>query len=92
MFHFITTTDSEQDPLTFIMENSVPYTISSTQTQSVSIWLAVPINFISITTTFVWNYLDAFILIISIGLSTLFQLFNDKLMETQEVLVHVLSF
>lgn len=92
MFHFITTVGGEQDPLTFIVENSVPYTFSSSQTQPVPIWVAIPINFISITSTFVWNYLDALILVISIGLSTLFQLFNDELRETQEVHVHVPSF
>lgn len=90
MLHFVTTVDSEQDPLTFIVENSVPYTFSTTQTQSISIWMAIPINFISITSTFVWNYLDALILIISIGLSTLFELFNDQLMETQEVHAHAI--
>lgn len=81
MFHFVTTVHGEQDPISFIIENSVPYTFNSSK--FVPIWATIPINFISITTTFVWNYLDAFILVISIGLSTLFQLFNDELMETQ---------
>lgn len=89
MFHFITTAHSEQDPLPFIVENCVPYTFNSTR--CIPTWATIPINFISITASFVWNFLDAFILVISIGLSTLFQLFNDELMDTHGE-VYVLSF
>lgn len=80
LFHIMT---SEGDPLTQIVKFSVPYMFTSASV--VPIWGAVLIEYISITTTFVWNYSDVFILLISIGLSTQFELFNDELMETQEV-------
>lgn len=84
MFHLITTMHSEQDPLSGVIKSAVPYVF--TTTQFVPIWAAIPIDFISIATAFVWNFLDVFILVISVGLSTQFQLFNDELLETQEVI------
>lgn len=80
LFHIIT---SERDPLTAVVKFSVPYMFTSAE--FVPIWGAFLVEIISITTTFVWNYSDAFILLISIGLTTQFQSFNDELMKTQEV-------
>lgn len=45
----------------------------------IPVWAAFFINFINISATFVWNYTDIFIMIISIGLSTHFQLINKEL-------------
>lgn len=41
-------------------------------------WYGKLVNFIS---TFAWNYMDVFVMIISIGLSSKFQQLNDNLMK-----------
>ncbi|XP_055326858.1 gustatory receptor for sugar taste 64f-like [Sitodiplosis mosellana] len=46
------------------------------------IWEAICFKFLSVITTFVWNFLDVFIMVISIGLSTQFRLFNFELRQT----------
>lgn len=81
-FHFILTCTTGKDPITEITKRKVPYLF--TNYDIIPIY-ALPINLISITTTFVWNFLDVFIMVISLGLSTEFQLFNTELKEAHEV-------
>lgn len=84
MFNFMTMTNNDKDPLSEVVKRAVPHLFN--QTQFVPIWVAIPTYFIRITTSFMWIFSDVFILVISIGLSTQFQLFNDELVETQPVI------
>lgn len=46
-------------------------------------WVSFPFYGLSITATFVWNYLDIFITMMSMGLSTLFKQLNNELEQTK---------
>lgn len=83
MFHFLVTHHSEKNPFTELIRSQVPYLIPSGTV--ISVWTALLINFINITTLFVWNYQDVFISVMSIGLSTLFKLYNAELSKAQAV-------
>lgn len=49
------------------------------QSDILPMWIAILISFINENATFIWNYIDIFIMIVSIGLSTHFKLLNIEL-------------
>lgn len=82
-FHFIITRFDDKDPVTEVIKRKVPYLFESSD--NIPVWEAIFIDLISITATVMWNYVDVFIMSISLGLSTQFKLFNAELKEAQGV-------
>lgn len=73
LFHYIVTCTRERGTMVNFVELNVPYV------GRVPIWAAFFIDFINVAATFVWNYSDIFIMIVSIGLSTHFKLINKEM-------------
>lgn len=73
LLHYIIICQREREVLINFVKLNVPYI------DHIPIWAALFINFINISATFVWNYTDIFIMIVSIGLSTHFKLINKEL-------------
>lgn len=86
MFHFMSITKADKDPLSEVLKRAVPYLFA--KSQYIPMWAVIPIYCLRITASFIWIYVDVFIQVISIGLSTQFQLFNGELLETQPVVEH----
>lgn len=76
-FHFITSSHPEKDPIIALINKNQPGIFASDD------YLPLPvacfIKLISMYAVFTWNYLDAFIMVLSVGLSANFKLINDKL-------------
>lgn len=53
------------------------------QSHSLPMGIAIIICFINECATFIWNYIDIFIMMMSIGLSTHFKLFNIELKQAK---------
>lgn len=81
VLHFVMKCDPGKDPFTELVKSNVPYLITSDD--RISVWLAFLINLINVFATFVWNFLDIFIMIVSIGLSTHFKYLNNELEQTK---------
>lgn len=81
MVHFVIYCQPERNPLMELVKQDIPYLF--TYREEIPIWQAILAKYICVTITFVWNYLDVFIVTISIGLSTLFQLFNEELEQAK---------
>lgn len=75
--HFVLTCLKGKEPIIELVKHNVPYLIE--RFDHVSVLMAICINFINIISTFVWNFLDIFIMSISIGLATHFELLNNEL-------------
>lgn len=75
--HYIFIGMSEQfsvmDFIRKLLESLVP------QSHALPMVIAILISFINENATFIWNYIDVFIMIVSIGLSTHFKLLNIEL-------------
>lgn len=69
---------SDKDFVTELISNLVPHLVPENELLPSS---ALLICVIVESATFVWNFLDIFIMIISVGLSTHFELFNHELEE-----------
>lgn len=65
-----------------LLEIMVPFI--QTITEQIPVWASIPLFFLSICATFVWNYLDIFITMISMGLSTLFKQLNSELEQAKD--------
>lgn len=71
--------------MTELAKHNVPHLIDLFGKVSLSV--AILVNLINVCSTFVWNFMDIFIMIVSIGLSSHFQLLNNQLRQaTIEVL------
>lgn len=75
--HFIITTQPDKDAIIELAKNNCPGVIISDGFSS--FWAACFINLIKIFAKFTWNYVDVFIMVVSVGLSTHFKLINDEL-------------
>lgn len=75
ILHFSIVCRKNNDPLNDLLETQSPYLFSSGS----QIFDLICGQFINLTATFVWNFLDVFVIIISNGLSTMFELFNEDL-------------
>ena len=76
--HSIIKFNSEKDVLTELVISLVPHLVPRTVTE-LPTSVALLISYINESATFVWNFLDIFIMIIGIGLSTHFKLLNIEL-------------
>lgn len=56
------------------------------ESEQLPIYVSLLLCFMNECAVFVWNYLDLFIMIVGIGLSTLFEILNQKL---ERALVHI---
>lgn len=54
-----------------------------TSSDRIPIWVAMIIYFMNLCATFVWSYMDVFIMMISVGIATLFKLLNNELKQAQ---------
>lgn len=79
VLHYIRTCHEDQDPMTELAKHNVPHLIDFFGKIPVSV--AILVNFINVISTFVWNYMDIFIMIVSIGLSSHFKLLNNELRQ-----------
>lgn len=79
--HFVLVCETNKDPMTELVRVQGPHMF--TLTEYTSVWKVFCAKFINITSTFVWNYLDTFIMTISIALSTQFELFNNELIQAK---------
>lgn len=75
--HSIAIYHSDKDVLTELVRSLVPHLVP--QSEPLPIFVALLICYINESATFVWNFLDIFIMIVGIGLATHFQLFNYQL-------------
>lgn len=86
LIHFVVMCESNKDPMTELVRVQGPHLF--TQTNHTSIWKVVCVKFLNLTSTFVWNFLDVFIMTISIALSTQFELFNRELIRTKNEVIY----
>lgn len=75
--HSIMIYQSNGDILTELVRNLVPHLVP--QCERLPPFIALLICYINESATFVWNFLDIFMMIVSFGLSTHFKVLNDEL-------------
>lgn len=89
--HYVLTCEKLKNPLLEHVNLDVPHLF--TDAEEISIAQAVLAKSISISVTFVWSYLDIFIMTIGIALTSQFKLFNDELNRAKgEVWTSISSF
>lgn len=74
---FIIKCQPDQDPVTQLVLIQAPHLFPPNEL--IPLWKAICAKFLSIIATFVWNYVEVFIIIICIVLFTHFRLFNSEL-------------
>ncbi|XP_031638769.1 gustatory receptor for sugar taste 64f-like [Contarinia nasturtii] len=75
--HHVITCQMGKNPFVELIKQNVPFLFNSDS--EISFWEATSVSFISLISTFLWNFLDVFIVVISIGLTMHFKLFNHDL-------------
>lgn len=75
--HSILIYHSDKDILTELIRSLVPHLVP--QCDALPTFMALLICFINESATFVWNFLDIFLMIVGVGLSTHFKVLNNKL-------------
>lgn len=89
--HYVLTCEKSKNPLLEHVNYDVPHLF--TGAEEISIVQAIFAKSISISVTFVWSYLDIFIMTIGIALTSQFKLFNDELNRAKgEVWTSISSF
>lgn len=78
--HSILIYHSDKDILTELIRSLVPHLVP--RSERLPTYLALLICCINESATFVWNFLDIFLMIVGIGLSTHFKVLNNKLEHT----------
>lgn len=73
LLHYIITCLREREVIIAFVRINIPHV------DIIPLWAAFFLNFVNISATFVWNYTDIFIMIVSIGLTTNFKLINREL-------------
>lgn len=68
---------SDKHILTELIRSLVPHLVP--RNEPLPTFLALLICFINESATFVWNFLDIFLMFVGIGLSTHFKLFNNEM-------------
>lgn len=76
-----TITETDESLITIMVNIMVPFLYEIVN--QLPPWVAAPFFFISGCATFMWNFLDLFVMVISIGLSTLFELLNYEIEHTR---------
>lgn len=75
--HSILIYHSDKDILTELIRSLVPHLVP--QGEPLPTFVALLICCINESATFVWNFLDIFLMIVGVGLSTHFKVFNNEL-------------
>lgn len=89
--HYVLTCEKSKNPLLEHVNFDVPHLF--TDAEGISIAQVIFAKSISISVTFVWSYLDIFIMTIGIALTSQFELFNDELNQAKgEVWTSISSF
>lgn len=86
-FLLVVELEKDKDPYTEVIDIQAP--LWEHNNEPYPLWAIICAKFINITATFTFNYMCVFDTIISIGLSTLFKLFNDEMFRAK---TEVLSF
>lgn len=73
--------EPEKDPLAENIQAYVPYLYNNTE--NISIPGIVFAYFIAATGAYVWNYVDVFMMMIGIALTSQFKFFNDDLRQVK---------
>lgn len=71
--------EKDKDPIRELLKVQAPHLFPSYN----KILILILGKFISVFATFVWNFVDVFIMMISIGLSTIFKLYNEDLRRSK---------
>ena len=79
--HYVKFCEPEKDPLAENIKTYVPYLYNNTE--NISIPEIIFAYFIAGTGGYVWNYIDVFIMMIGIALTSQFKLFNDDLRQVK---------
>lgn len=66
----------EKDPIEELFKVQLPILFTVTK---FSLWKAIPSKWFNIIMTFVWSYMDLFVITVSIGLASLFKQLNADL-------------
>lgn len=86
MIHFVINCQTDKDAMVELVKQDIPYLF--TYKEKIPIWQAIAAKYVCVTVTFVWNFLDIFIMTISVGLSTSFQLYNEELEQAKGKVQH----
>lgn len=75
LVHFVVICQKEKDPIAELLKMQATYTnIFSTKMLNL-----ITGKLINVSATFIWSYLDVFVMTISLGISMHFQLYNDEI-------------
>lgn len=75
LIHFVMTCQKDKDPIEELTKFQYPHSINFSN----RILNFIYTRFINFCATFVWTYLDVFIMTMSLGLAMQFKLYNDEL-------------
>lgn len=67
---------NKQDPLEELFETQIPMVFTLTE---LTWWKAILAKWFNIIVTFVWSFMDLFVMLVSIGLTSQFQQINADL-------------
>lgn len=81
--HFYIACEHKKNPFSLHVLKSVPYLYA--KEDDISVIEVIFIKYMTVITTFVWNYMNALLIIIGVALTTQFKLFNDELKRTKTV-------
>lgn len=76
----------QNDPLNELMKITLPELFSLVE---YSTWLAIIGKFLNVSSTFAWNYMDLFVMLISLGLSSRFKQINVDLQRVKGTVILV---
>lgn len=79
----------QNDPLNELLKTTLPELFSLVE---YSTWLAILGKFLNVSSTFAWNYMDLFVMLISLGLSSRFKQINDDLQRVKGAVILVFFF
>lgn len=68
----------EKDPLQELFKTQVPMVFTLTE---LTWWKAILSKWFNVVVTFVWSFMDLFVMIVSVGLASLFQQINLDLQQ-----------
>lgn len=76
----------QNDPLNELLKITLPELFSLVE---YSTWLAIIGKFLNVASTFAWNYMDLFVMLISLGLSSRFKQINVDLQRVKGTVILV---
>lgn len=74
-------TQPDKDPVRELFKGPLPFLFTITK---FTIWKAAISKWLNIILTFAWSYMDLFIMIISVGLSSQFRQLNENLLRAKK--------